>query len=139
MLRSEEELTTEGGFCWAAVERFFGGETREIGIVILLREMREDEIARAGIEAVRVGEILADRVIRKMAGAAEDALLDDPRIRADLEHVEIVIGFENQAIGLAEMYLDELGHVTEVGHDSEFGAVGAEGEGDGIGSIVRNA
>jgi len=33
-----------------------------------------------------------------MAGAAEDALLDDPGIRADLEHVEIVIRFENQAI-----------------------------------------
>jgi len=56
----------------------------------------EDEIARDRIEAVGIAKIFADGVIRKMAGAAEDALLDDPWIRADLEHVEIVIRFETR-------------------------------------------
>ncbi|SRR5712692_3645335 len=71
-----------------------------------------------------------------MTGAAEDALLDDPWIRAHLEHVEIVIGFENQTVGVAQMDLDELGHVTEVGDDRELGAIGAEGKGDRVGGIV---
>src|SRR5215469_1609107 len=73
-----------------------------------------------------------------MPCAGEHALLDDPRIRADLEHVEIVIGFENEAIGLTEMNFDELWHVAEVGADGHLGAVGAEGEAEGIGGIVRD-
>jgi hypothetical protein len=72
-----------------------------------------------------------------MAGAAEDALLDDPRIRPDLEHVEIVIRFENQTIGVAEMNFDKLGHVAEVGDDRELRAVGAEGESDRVSGVVR--
>ncbi len=62
-LQSEKQLATEGRFCWAAVESLFGGEAREIGVVVFLREMREDEIARARVKAFRIGEILADRVI----------------------------------------------------------------------------
>src|SRR5574340_676114 len=73
-----------------------------------------------------------------MTGAAQDALLDDPGIRPDLEHVQIVIGFKNQTIGVAEMDFDELWHVAEVGDDSELGAVRAESEGDRIGGVVRN-
>ena len=74
-----------------------------------------------------------------MAGATEDALLDDPGIRTDFEHVEIVIRFQNQTIGVAKMDLDELGHVAEVGDNRELGAVGAESESDRIGGVVRNA
>ena len=66
-------------------------------------------------------------------------MLDDPGIRAHLEHVEIVIGFQNETIGVAKMDLDELGHVPEVGDDCELGAVGAESESDRIGGVMRNA
>jgi hypothetical protein len=101
--------------------------------------MSEDEKARASVEAFGIGEKFADGVIGKMTGAAEDALLDDPGIGADLEHVEIVIGFEDQAIDIAEMDFDEFGHVAEVGDDGELGAVGAEGEGDRVGGVMRNS
>ena len=73
-----------------------------------------------------------------MTGAAEDALFDDPGIGADLEHVEIVIGFEDQAIDIAEMDFDEFGHVAEVGDNGQFCAVGAEGKSDRVGGVVRN-
>jgi len=73
-----------------------------------------------------------------MAGAGKHALLDDPGIRTDLEHVEIVIRFEDEAIGLAKMDFDELGHVAEVGADGDLGAVGAESEAEGIGGVVRD-
>ena len=66
-------------------------------------------------------------------------MLDDPGIRTDFEHVEIVIGFQNETIGLAKMDLDELGHVAEVGDNRELGAVGAESKSDRIGGVVRNA
>jgi hypothetical protein len=138
VLGGNEEFAGEGGFGRAAAQGLFGREEDEIGVVVFLRDMGEDEIAGSGVEAFGIGEEFADGEIGKMAGAGENALLDDPGIRADLEHVEIVIGFEDEAIGLAEMDLDEFGHVAEIGADGDLVAVGAEGEADGVGGIVRD-
>jgi len=120
------------------VQGFFGGEEDEVGIVVFLGDVGEDEVADAGIEAFGVGEKFADGVIGEMPGAGEDALLDDPGIRANLEHVEIVIGFEDEAIGLAEVDSNVIWEVAEIGADSDFGAVGAEGESDGVCGVVRD-
>jgi hypothetical protein len=138
VLGGDEEFAGEGGFGGPTAEGFFGREADEIGVVVFLRDVGEDEMADAGIEAFRVRKEFADGVIRKVAGAGEDALFDDPGIRADLEHVEIVIGFENEAIGLAEMDPDVIGQVAEIGADGDFGAVGAEGESDRVGGVVRD-
>jgi hypothetical protein len=138
VLGGDEEFAGEGGFGGAAVEGFLGREADEIGIVVFLGNMGEDEIADAGIQALGIGEEFADRVIGEMARAGEDALLDDPRIRADLEHVEIVIGFEDEAIGLAEMNSDVIRQVAEIGADCDLGAIGAEGKSDGVGRVVRD-
>ncbi len=54
----------KSAFRRAAVERFFGGKTRKVWIIVFLREMREDEIARAGVKTFRVRKIFADRMIR---------------------------------------------------------------------------
>ena len=137
-LGSDEEFAVEGGIGGAAAEGLGGGEVDEVGVVIFLGDVSEDEEAGAGVEAFGVGEIFADGEIGKVAGAAEDALLDDPGVGADFEHVQIVIGFEDEAIGVAEMDFDVIGHVAEVGDESELGAVGAEGEADGVGGVVRN-
>lgn len=101
--------------------------------------MGHDEIACAGIEAVGIAEEFANGVVGEMAGAGEDALFDDPGIGADLEHVEVVIGFEDEAIGVAEMDANVIGHEAEVGADGDLVAVGAESEADGVDGIVGNA
>ena len=137
-MRGEEEFAAEGGFGGAAIQAFFGGNASQVGGVVLLGQMGEDEKAGAAVENFGVGEEIADYRIGKMAGAAHDALLDIPRIRADFEHIEIVIGFEDEAIGFAQVMLDEFGEVAEIGDDSDLGAVGAEGVADGIGGIVGN-
>ena len=95
-------------------------------------------MADAGIEAFGVGEEFADCVVGEMAGAGENALLDDPGIGADLEHIEIMIGFEDKAIGLAEVDSDVVWKVAKIGADGNLGAIGAEGESDGVGCVVRN-
>ena len=100
--------------------------------------MRKDKVPRAGVKSFRVGKILADRMIREMPGAREDALLDDPRIRPNLEHIQIVIGLKQQTIGVAQMNFDKLGHVAKIGHESHLRAIGAKGEADRIGSVVGN-
>ncbi|HEY1471137.1 MAG TPA: hypothetical protein VGF61_19000 [Candidatus Acidoferrum sp.] len=137
-LGGEKKLAGESGFTGAAAESFFRGEEGEIGIIVFLRHVSENEIAGVAIETVRISEVFADGVIGKMAGAGKDALLDDPRIGANLEHVEIVVGFEDETIGFAEVDFDKLRHVAEVGTDGNLGAVGAESETDGIDSIVRD-
>ena len=100
--------------------------------------MREHQKARAPIEAVRISQILTHRMIGKVSGPAEHPLLDDPRIRAHLEHFEIVIRLQNQAIGFAQVHFYQLRHIAEIGTDGDLHAIGAKGEGNGIGSVVRN-
>jgi hypothetical protein len=136
-LGGDEEFSAEGGLGGAAVEGFFGGEADQVGIVVFLGDVAENEVAGDGVEAgFGVGEVFADGVIGEMAGAGEDALLDDPRVGANFEHVEIVIGFEHEAIGIAEMNFDEFGHVAKVGDESHFCAVGAESEADGVSGVM---
>jgi hypothetical protein len=101
--------------------------------------VREDEMPDAGIEAFGIGEKFADRVIRKMAGAGEHSLLDDPGVRTDLEHIEVVIGFEDEAIGLAEMDSDVIWEVAEISADGDLRAVGAEGESNRVDSVVGDS
>jgi hypothetical protein len=137
-LGGEKKFAGEGGFRGTAVESFFRGKEGEIGIVVFLRHVGENKIAGVTIETIGIGEVFADRMIGKMAGAGKDALLDDPRIRANLEHIEIVVGFKDQAIGFAEVDFDKLRHVAEVGADGHLGAVGAKSETDGIDGIVRD-
>src|SRR6266851_1761908 len=71
-----------------------------------------------------------------MAGAAKDALLDHPGVRSHFQHVEVVIGFKDQAVRAAKMYFCKRRHVAEIRDDGELRAVGAKGERDGVGSVV---
>ena len=138
VLRGDQEFAVKGAFRRTTVESFFRRKPREIGIVVFQRKMREDKIARARVKTFRIGKIFADGVIREMPGAAEDALLDDPRIRSDLEHVQIVIGFQQQTIGVAQMNFHQLRHVAKIGDQRHLRAIGAKREADRVGSVVRN-
>jgi len=139
VLGGDEELAGEGGFRRTALEGFLGGDANEIRIVVLLGDVGHNEIAGARVETLGIAEEFADGMIGEMAGAGEDALLDDPGVRADLEHVEIVIGFEDEAVGVAKMDADVIGHEAEIGADGDLVTVGAEGEADGVDGVVGNA
>ena len=73
-----------------------------------------------------------------MPGAAQHALLHHPRIRPDLQHVEIVIRFQHQAIRVAQVHLHQLRHVAEIRDQRHLYASRAKREADGIGRIVRD-
>jgi hypothetical protein len=137
-LGGEKKFADEGGFRRAPSQSFFCRNKGEIGIVVLLRHVSENEIAGVTVETVGIGKVFADGVIGEMAGARKYALLDDPRIGANLEHIEVVVGFEDETIRFAEMNFDELRHVAEVGADGNLGAIGAKSETDGIDGIVRD-
>jgi hypothetical protein len=101
--------------------------------------MGEDQIARSGVEPLGICKIFADGVIRQVACAREHTLLDGPGVRANLQHVEIMIGFENQAVGTAEMHFDMIRHVPKIGTDGHFSAIGPKCESHRVNSIVGNA
>ena len=138
LLRGEQEFAGKGGFGGAATEGLLSANAYHVGIIVFLGNVREDQIAGAPVETFRVSKVFADCMIGEMTGARENALLDYPGIRTDLQHFQIVIGFQHQAIGFAQMNFHQLGHVAEIGNDGHFGAVRTEGEADRVGSIVRN-
>jgi hypothetical protein len=54
VLGGDQELAGESAFRGPAPQRFFGGEKYEIGIVVFLGDVRENQITRDGVEPVRV-------------------------------------------------------------------------------------
>src|ERR1043165_7606127 len=52
LLGGEEEFAGEGAIGGTAAESLFGGNFYDIGIIIFLRDMRKNEIARARVEAL---------------------------------------------------------------------------------------
>lgn len=70
VLGGDEEFTLEGAAGGAAAEGFFGRDARGKRVVVFLREMGKNKVARSGVEAFRIAQILADGVIGQMARAA---------------------------------------------------------------------
>jgi hypothetical protein len=62
VLGGDKEFAGECGFGGPAAQGLFGGEADEIGVVVFLEDLREDEIARDGVAAVRVAKILGDGI-----------------------------------------------------------------------------
>src|SRR6266436_6543354 len=74
-----------------------------------------------------------------MAMAAEDALLETPGpVRAILQQLDIVIGFQQQNIGRAEPIQDEFCYLAEVGQKSDIYAGRAQKIPDWILGIVQD-
>src|SRR6202142_1475867 len=138
-LRSNMQCAVEGEFRGAAAERFFGGNACNVGIIVLLGGMREDDVARVAIKCFRIRQEFADYCVRKMPSAAHRALLDVPGIRADLQHLNIVIRFENQQIRFAQVMLHQLRHVAEVGNYHNFSSIRAEAITNRVSSVMRNS
>ena len=110
----------------------------KIGVIVGFGDVSEDQEAGTAVEGLTVSQVLADNVVGKRAGAAHDALFDIPGIRADLEHFEVVVGLEDETVGITEMKFHKLREIAKIGDDGNFCAVGAKGVADGISGIVRN-
>src|SRR5260370_19025429 len=139
VLRGYQQFAGKCTLGRAAPQRLFRGQAHQVGIIVFLRDMRQHKIPRDRVEAIGVGKIFTYRVIRKMPGAREHALLDHPRIRPDLDHIQIVIGSEHQAIRATEMNFDQLRHVAKIRDDRHLGAIRTERESDRVRSVVRNS
>ena len=133
-LLGEQDAVTQQSH--TAADGLFGGEQGQFGGVVLLGEVAEDDPGGAAV--VVAGEEFGGGVVGEVADAGEDALLDRPGVGAVAEHLEVVVGFEQQDVDALEGGLDVGGHVAEVGGDGHadgFG-VGLEDEAAGVGGVV---
>ncbi len=119
-------------------ECLLGRQEGECGGVVLLGQVAENDAVGASV--VVAGEVFGGRVIGQVADPGQDALLDGPRVGAILEHLEVVVGFEQEDVGAAEGGLDVGGHVAEIsgnGHTDAFGGA-MDDEAAGVGGVVRD-
>lgn len=110
------------------------GEAGNGGMVVVIREVAQDEGMKFGREALhgkRSGEVVGE-----MAIAAHHALLDAPRIGADFQHLEVVIRFEQQKVDAGQMKADGIRDIAEVGEQAHALAFGLDEEAHGVNGIV---
>src|SRR5262249_53958680 len=108
---------------------------RDRRYVVLLAEVREHDMPRAAVESPL--EVLGDRVVREMTMPAEHALLERPRIGTDLEHGDVVVRFQDDAIRSTEAFDHELRDVAEAEHDRDLDAFLPDRKCDRVQGIVR--
>src|ERR1017187_10843622 len=87
---------------------------RQFGFVALAAQMGEVKMAQSSGDDLRGG--FGSGFVREMAVASENALLETPR-SSDLilQHLHVMIGFEDEDIRRTNALDDQFRHVTEVG------------------------
>jgi hypothetical protein len=105
-------------------------------MIVVLADVSQDEGGNASVQMVL--DEIGGNVIRQVSAAAHDSLLHAPGIRAHTQHFQVVIRFEQNNIGAAQVNLKRIGNVAEISRERDLDAFGANAVADGIGSIVRN-
>ena len=118
------------------MEGFQGGVANQFGVVVVFANVAQDQRGDAGIEII-LNESGSD-FIGQVAAAAHDTLLHRPRVRADAQHFQIVIRFENNYIARAHVDAQRIGDIAEIGGHGNFDAMRREREADRISGIVGN-
>src|SRR5271157_3469326 len=108
----------------------------DLGMIVLLRKVRQYEVLSNSIIVAR--QEICESVIGEMADAAHHALLDAPGIRPAAQQLKIVIGLDHQHVAPTQVVTNAVGHVSEIGADTDLDAVAAKGEADRIDSVVRD-
>src|SRR5690242_12361824 len=105
-------------------------------MVVGIAEVSEYEYLRRAV--IIVSKKLCRGPVRKVTLAAHDALLHEPGIGPHLQHLEIVVGFKNQAMAASNVLFDDLGYVAQVRHHSSLDTFGFERKRHRVRSVVRN-
>src|SRR5579872_938369 len=120
----------------AAVERLLRHYSRNFRMIVVLAEMAQNQGRGGGIELV--AQVIAHHFVGQVAVAAHDALLHRPGIGSDLQHVEVVIGFEQQHVRAAQMELDRVRDISEIGDDADLDALRLKAKAYRVDGIMRN-
>ena len=72
-----------------------------------------------------------------MPNSGHNALFYGPRIRSAAKHLQVVVGFQNEAVAAAQLVADVGRQEAEIGGEGQANAFGDEAEADRIGGVVR--
>ena len=127
------------GYCYPAVDAAIQAQLAR-GIVYGLLAEVEVEAAEAVVAAVGdcVDEVTGAGV-RQMAHPAHHALFHRPWVRSDLQHIQIVIGFQQQQVSASQVKLDGFRNVAQVGGYADAHALRFEAVADGVDGIMGDA
>ena len=110
---------------------------REFGLITFAAQVGEVKVAQFGGHDLRGG--FGGGHVREMAVAAKDALLEAPRAaRTILQHLHIMIGFEDEDVRGADAVEHEPGRVAEVGDEADVAARRPQKKSDRVLRVVRN-
>jgi len=110
---------------------------REFGLVAFAAQVREVKVLQVGGHDLRGG--LGGGGIGKMAVPSKDALFQRPGpARTILQHLHVVVGFEDEDVRGTDAFEHELGDMPEVGGKTDVAGGGAEDVADGVLRVVRD-
>ncbi len=117
----QKRKTSVGFFCSATTsrvgrprsfKRLRGAHPDNFRMIVVLAQMPQNQSLGGAIKLAL--QVVTDVRVGKMAVASHHALLDRPGIRADFEHLKIVIGFEKQRLATPQAVLDRLRHIAKI-------------------------
>jgi len=110
---------------------------REFGLVAFAAQVREVKLLQSGRHDLRDG--VGGGGIGDVAVSSEDALLQRPRAaRTILQHLHVVVGFEDEDVRGANAVEHELGDVAEVGGKTDVAGRSAQNISDRILRVMRD-
>jgi len=121
----------------ADVEKLFGHDVlREFGGIAFPAQVRQVKLPQTGRHDL--GDGLGSRDVGNMAVTAEDALFERPRTaRTILQHLYVVVGFEDEDVRVADAFKNQFCDVAKVGGEADIARGGVENEANRVLGVVR--
>jgi hypothetical protein len=81
-------------------------------------------------------EKLRDRIVGEMAAPAHDPLFERPRVRADFEHLNVMVGLDNDPVASSQAFEDEIRKIPQVQRDTDLDPALFDDKSERIGRIM---
>lgn len=112
------------------------GAHGEVGGVVVVREVAEEDVAQ--LRGVDSGEKFGGDAVVEMAVGGLDAGLEIFGIAAVAEHVQVVVGLDDDVVGLPHVVVDALADAAEIGGYGETAVAVGDVESGVVGAVVHD-
>ena len=113
----------------------FDSLTCQFWVIVFLAEVTKPHITQSFVEVL--GKCLGCLVVTEMSGTAGNAVLQYLRVLAVAQHLLIVIGFDDEVVGLEYVFLHLFGRRTHIGHDAECAVAHLDAVPHVLGRVMR--
>src|SRR5687767_5365481 len=93
----------------------------------------------AGLTIKTCCQVFGYGIVREVTSAAHDPLLQGPGVRANLQHINIVVRFEDDSIAPSQALYNQVRDISQIQNYSNLDAVPLDAERQRIDGIVRDS